>query len=140
MVLTDVPVIKTGKTIEKNATVEIYGIDSQRHKDYIAHAKASVYEPRQIAQAIYISALMDRPFPAAGRLMTKLYGLPALDTMPVHAHYKDPQGGTHTVLDTLTISRKNLESSLVLPTGLKQSSLTEVLLDGNESAVDILNF
>ena len=44
------------------------------------------------------------------------------------------------MLDTLSISRKNVDRLMNLPAGLKKATIDEVLLDGNESAVDILKY
>lgn len=140
MVMTDVPVAKIGQTNYLKVKTNYYGIDTKKQAQYASHVAASMFEGRQVAQSVHLLALADCPFSAAGRLMTKIYGLPNLDTIPIEMYYTDPDGGGHQVLETLSISRTNIDSRLVLPTGLKQSSLAEVLLDGNESAVDILNF
>jgi hypothetical protein len=140
MVMTDVPVVRIGQTNYLKVETNCYGIDTKKQAQYASHAKTSMFEKRQVAQSVRLLALADCPFAAAGRLMTKVYGLPKLDTIPIDMHYTDPEGGGHQVLETLSISRTNIDNRLVLPTGLKQSSLAEVLLDGNESAVDILNF
>lgn len=138
--MSDVPILKTGQFIQKNIKADRYEIDNQRYKKYLAQAKESSFEPSLITEKLRLSALTDSPFSAAGALMTKLYGLPKLATIPLEMDYKDPDGGSHLVLDTLSISRKNVDRLMILPAGLKKATIDEVLLDGNESAVDILKY
>lgn len=138
--MSDVPILKTGQFIKNNIKADRYEIDNQRYKKYLAHAKESSFEPSLITEKLRLSALTDSPFSAAGALMTKLYGLPKLATIPLEMDYKDPDGGSHLVLDTLSISRKNVDKLMILPAGLKKATIDDVLLDGNESAVDILRY